>query len=218
MDQKINAIITTSSVQLLAAKAATQSIPIVFAIGIDPVKNGFVASLNRPGGNITGVFTLNVMVADKRIQMFHELIPLATKFAYLTDPGNEYLTGLQLPQVQAAADSLGLSVLNVYAHTPDELEGAFETAVRGGAGGMVIGTDAIFYPLATQLVALADRYRLPTMYMEVGASIAGGLISYSTDARDGDRLVGDYVGRILKGAKPADIPVQQSLADQQKVH
>jgi putative ABC transport system substrate-binding protein len=150
VDQQVSVIITVSSLQLHAARTATQSIPIVFNLGIDPVKNGFVASLNRPGGNVTGVFT------------------------------------------------------------QDELESAFETAVRGGAGGMIVGADAVFYAFATQLVALADRYRLPTMYMEVGAPIFGGLISYSTDAYDADRLMGNYVGRILKGEKPADIPVQQS--------
>ena len=210
VDQKVSVIIALTALQLRSAKAATQSIPIVFSIGIDPVESGFVASFNKPGGNITGISNLNVMLADKRIQMLHELIPSATKFAYLTDPGNVYLTGLQLPQVQAAADSLGLSVLNVYAHTRDELEGAFETAVRGGAGGMVIGTDLIFYVFYSQLVALADRYRLPAMYMDPSFVIAGGLISYSPDLLDITRLMGNYVGRILKGEKPADIPVQQS--------
>jgi putative tryptophan/tyrosine transport system substrate-binding protein len=203
-------IITGSGVQLRSAKAATQSIPIVFVIGIDPVENGFVASFKKPGGNITGIYTLNVMLADKRIQMLHELIPSVTKYAYITDPGNEALAKLQLPQVQAVADSLGLSVLNVFAHTSDELERAFEAAVRGGAGGMVIGPDVVFYSLTTQLVALADRYRLPTMYMDSSFVIAGGLIGYSTDQREVDRLVGDDVSRILKGAKPADIPVQLS--------
>jgi putative ABC transport system substrate-binding protein len=208
VEQKVSVIITGSGVQLRAAKAATQSIPIIFVIGIDPVENGFVASFKKPGGNITGIYTLNVMLADKRIQMLHELIPSVTKYAYITDPGNEALAKLQLPQVQAVADSLGLGVLNVYAHTSDELEGAFEAAVRGGAGGMVIGPDVVFYSLSSQLVALADRYRLPTMYMDSSFVIAGGLISYSTDQREVDRLTGDDLGRVLKGEKPADIPVQ----------
>jgi ABC-type uncharacterized transport system substrate-binding protein len=108
------------------------------------------------------------MLANKRIEIFHELIPSATKFAYLTDPGDVLVNGLQLPQVQAAADSLGLSLLNVYAHTPDEFEAAFETAVRGGAGGMVIGAQGIFRN-HFELVALADRYRLPAMHIEAAA-------------------------------------------------
>jgi putative ABC transport system substrate-binding protein len=210
VEQKVSVIITGSGVQLRAAKAATQSIPIIFVIGIDPVENGFVASFKKPGGNITGIYTLNVMLADKRIQMLHELIPSVTKYAYITDPGNEALARLQLPQVQAVADSLGLSVLNVYAHTSDELERAFDAAVRGGAGGMVIGPDIVFYGLSSQLVALADRYRLPTMYMDSSFVIAGGLISYSTDQREVDRLTSDDLGRVLKGEKPADIPVLQA--------
>jgi putative ABC transport system substrate-binding protein len=122
--------------------------------------------------------------------------------------------GLQLPQFKAAADSLGLGVLNVHAHTSahtsDELEGAFETAVRGGAGGVVIGVNAMFYGTDAQLVALADRYRMPTMYMDDAPVSAGGLISYNADRNAGNRLEGKYVGRILKGEKPADMPVEQS--------
>jgi len=209
VDQKVSVIIAGTTLTLQAAKAATQSIPIVFAIGIDPVENGFVASLNKPGGNITGIFVLDLMLANKRIEIFHELIPSATKFAYLTDPEDVLVNGLQLPQVQAAADSLGLSLLNVYAHTPDEFEAAFETAVRGGAGGMVIGAQGIFRN-HFELVALADRYRLLAMHIEAAAVIAGGLISYNTDGRDTVRLMGGYIARILKGEKPADIPVQQS--------
>ena len=203
-------IITGNMPTLQAAKAATQSIPIVFATGIDPVENGIVASFNKPGGNITGIFTLDLMLANKRIEILHELIPSATKFAYLTDPGDVYVTGLELPQVQAAADSRGLSLLNVYAHTPDELKGAFEAAVSAGSGVMVIGSNGLFLSTLAQLVALAERYQLPVIHRGGAAVTAGGLISYTTDQRETDRLVADYVARILKGEKPADIPVQQS--------
>jgi putative tryptophan/tyrosine transport system substrate-binding protein len=181
-----------------------------FDVGLDPVEHGFVASFNRPGGNITGVYNLNIVLADKRLQMLHELIPSATKFAYLTDPGNVYITPIQLRQVKAAADSLGLGVLHVQAHTSGELESAFETAVRGGAGGMVTGPDPVFNSFAAQLVALSDRYRLPTMYTEPSIVIAGGLVSYGVDSVEAVRLQGNYVARILKGEKPADMPVQQS--------
>jgi len=140
----------------------------------------------------------------------HELIPSMTKFAYLTSAADALVNKLQLPQVQAAADSLGLSVLDVSVHGSEELEGAFETAVRGGAGGMVVGVNGLFYALATQLVALADRHRLPTLYMDDAPVSAGGLISYTTDRNAGNRLEGNYVGRILKGEKPTDMPVEQS--------
>jgi putative ABC transport system substrate-binding protein len=210
VDQKVSVILTGTTLELQAAKAATQSIPIVFHVGTDPVENGFVASLKKPGGNITGIYNLNLILAAKRIEALHELIPSVTKFAYLTDAREEYLAGLELPKVQAAADSLGLSVLYASVHGSDELGGAFEAAVRGGAGGMVIGVNGLFYTTATQLVDLAARYRLPTMYMDDAPVSAGGLISYNTDRNTGNRLAGDYVGRILKGERPADMPVEQS--------
>ena len=134
---------TNTTVQTEAAKATTQSIPIVFNIASDPVENGFVSSLNKPGGNITGIFTLGG-ITGKRLEVLHELIPSATKIAFLTDPGNTTLSKLQLPQIQAAADSLGLSLLNIYAHSPDDFEAAFDTAIRAGAGGMIVGIDALF--------------------------------------------------------------------------
>jgi putative ABC transport system substrate-binding protein len=121
VDQKVSVIIADTTVRLQAAKAATQSIPIVFDIGTDPVENGFVASLNKPGGNITGVFNLGVMLTGKQFEILHELVPSATKFAFLTDPGNVTQTQLAMPLVQAAADKLGLSLLHVDAHTPDGL-------------------------------------------------------------------------------------------------
>ena len=129
--------LTPQTVMLQAAKAATQTIPIVFSIGSDPVENGFVASLNKSGGNITGVFNLALPTTGKRLEVLHELLPSATKFAFLKDPANATLNKLVVPIIQAAADKLGLSVLHVEARTPDELEAAFDTAVRGGAEGMI---------------------------------------------------------------------------------
>jgi putative tryptophan/tyrosine transport system substrate-binding protein len=210
-EQKVALIIASTTVQLAAAKAVTQSIPIVFYIGTDPVENGFVASFNRPGGNITGVWNLAVTLTGKRFEVLHETVPSATKFAFLTDPGNRMISELQIPLAQAAAHSLGLNLLNVNAHKPDEFEAVFETSVREGAGGMVVGADGLFfYPACTQLVALAARYRLPTIYVDDIAVPAGGLISYGTDQDEPQRLVGNYAGRILKGEKPADMPVQQA--------
>jgi putative ABC transport system substrate-binding protein len=207
-DQKVTLIITTTTTGVALAKAATQTIPIVFNIGTDPVENGFVASLNKPGGNITGMFNLGLTLAGKRVEVLHELVPSVTKFAFLTDPGNLILSQLQMKHIKAAADSLHLDLLNVNAHTSDELEAAFETAVREGAGGMVVGQDAIFSPFSTQLVTLAARYRLPTIYVNDTAVKEGGFVSYGADEDEPNRLVGNYAGRILKGEKPADIPVQ----------
>jgi putative ABC transport system substrate-binding protein len=210
VDQKVSVIITFTTVGLESAKAATQSIPIVFTIGADPVESGFVASLNKPGGNITGIFNLGLTLGAKQLEILHQLVPSATKFAFLTDPGNTTTRKLVSPLIQAAADSLGLGLLNVNAHTPDEFEAAFEGAVRGGAGGIIVGSDAVFFSSSTQLVAVAARYRLPTIYFDDVPVKDGGLISYTSDMDENIRVVGRYAGRILKGEKPADIPVQQS--------
>ena len=218
VDQKVSVIITGTTLELEAARAATRSIPIVFHVSVDPVENGFVSSLKKPGGNITGIYSLNLVLAGKRIEMLHELIPSATKFAYLTSATDVFLNGIQLPKVQAAADSLGLSLLVVPVHSSDELEGAFETTVRGGAGGVVTGVNTMFYSNVTRLVALADRYRQPTMYMDDAFVSAGGLISYNTDRNAGNRLAGVYAGRILKGEKPADMPVEQSTRMRMKIN
>ena len=213
VDQKVTLIVTTTTLQTEAAKAATQSIPIVFSIGSDPVENGFVASLNKPGGNMTGVYSLNAALASKRLELLRELVPSATKFAFLTNPSELTISDLETRGLQVGANSLGLNLLIVNARNQgEELEAAFETSIREGAGGMVVGSNALFGGIVspTQLVALAARYRLPVIYVEVSPVIAGGLISYGTDQHDALRLVGIYAGRILKGEKPADLPVQQS--------
>jgi putative ABC transport system substrate-binding protein len=211
VDQKVTLIITATTLGVQNARAATQSIPIVFTIASDPVENGFVASLNKPGGNITGIYNLGTMLSGKRLEVLHELVPSAAKFAFFTDPSNTTLGKLQMQQVQAAANSFGLGILNVYARNPDEFDAAFEAAVREGAGGIIIGADALFASgNATTLMAAAERYRLPTIYVEDIPVKAGGLISYSADQAENHRVVGRYAGRILKGEKPADIPVQLS--------
>jgi putative ABC transport system substrate-binding protein len=141
--------------------------------------------------------------------VLHELIPSVTKFAFLSDPGLSWVGEIQTRNLKAAADSLGLSLLNVKAHSPDEFEAAFETAARAGAGAIVIGADPLFIA-DPRLVALADRYHLPAIYNDDGQVKAGGLISYGADHDDAQRLVGNYAGRILNGEKPTDMPVQQS--------
>jgi putative ABC transport system substrate-binding protein len=164
VDQKVTLIITATTLGVQLAKAATQSIPIVFTIGSDPVENGFVASLNKPGGNITGIYNLGLMLSGKRLELLHELVPSVAKFAFLTDPSHTTMGKLQMQQVQDAANSFGLGVLNVYARNPDEFDAAFEAAVREGAGGMIIGTDAVFFGSNSRtMMAVAGRYRLPTI-------------------------------------------------------
>jgi putative ABC transport system substrate-binding protein len=160
VDQKVRLIIADSTVKLESARAATQSIPIIFLIGTDPVENGFVASLNKPGGNVTGTFNFTGMLAAKQVEILHELVPSAAKLAFLTDPGNPTFGDLATRHIQAAAASFELGLQNVNADTPDEFETAFEAAVRGGAGGMIVGADPIFVTGFTQLVVLAARSQL----------------------------------------------------------
>ena len=210
VDQKVTLIVTATTLQTEAAKAATQSIPIVFAIGSDPVENGFVASLNKPGGNITGVFTLNLALAGKRLELLRELVPSATKFAFITNPNSPKFNEPETREIEAAARSLGVNMLIVSARQPEEFEAAFETGVREGADAMVVGSEGTFIAAPTPLVALAARYRLPAIYADDKPVREGGLISYGADQDEGYRLVGTYAGRILKGGTPADLPVQQS--------
>jgi putative tryptophan/tyrosine transport system substrate-binding protein len=207
---KVSLIITATTLQLQSAKAATQSVPIVFSVGTDPVENRFVASLTNPGGNITGVFTLNVNLTGKRFEVLRELVPSVTKFAFLMDPGNQNLSALQTKHSQAAASSLGLTLIYVYAHSPDEFEAAFKTAVREGAGGIVVGTDGLFGGASRELAAVAASYGLPAIYHDDLAMTTGGLVCYTTDQDEPNRLVGTYAGRILKGENPADMPVHQA--------
>jgi len=210
VDKKVSVIITDSTLKLELAKAATQSIPTVFSIGVDPVESGYVASLNKPGGNITGVFNLVAMLGAKQVEMLHELVPTATKFAFLIDPRNTTNSNARAAHLQAAADSLGLSLLRVNTRSLDEFEAAFEAAVRGGAGGMIVGIEPLLSLGSPQLVALAERYRLPAIYLDAQIAKAGGLVTYSSDKDEDNRVQGRCVARILKGVKPADIPVMQS--------
>ena len=209
-DQKVTVIVTDTTRKLEAAKAATQSIPIVFTMGSDPVERGFVASLNRPGGNITGVFNFNTTTTGKRVEVLRELVPSLTKFALLTNPRDETISKGETKEAQAAADLLGVTLLIVNAYNLDELEAAFETGVREKAGGMVVGTNGDFYGVPKQLAALTARYALPAIYWEDRPVREGGLVSYGVDWDAAHQLLSDYVARILKGERPADIPVQQA--------
>ena len=194
----------------LAAKAATATIPILFLIGADPVELGLVASLNRPGGNITGVSALSLGTVAKRLQLLHELVPAAADIAFLRNPTNPYYVTLETRELQSAATALGLRLLLLNASTTSEIEVAFTTLVEQRADAFLLGTDPFFMTVRDQLVSLANRHALPAIYPFREDAVAGGLMSYGTNLRDGYRLIGGYTGRILSGDKPADLPVLQA--------
>jgi putative tryptophan/tyrosine transport system substrate-binding protein len=201
---------TGGSPSALAVRTATTTIPIVFTTGDDPVQAGLVASLNRPGGNITGVTTLNMEVGPKRLELLHELMPAATIIALLVNPTSPALAEQSIRDSQTAARILGLELRVLNASTEREIDGAFETLVQLRANGLVIGTDNYFIGRSEQFAALALRHAVPAIssYREFAAS--GGLMSYGGDFTDTYRLAGVYAGRILRGDKPADLPVQQA--------
>ena len=194
----------------LAAKAATKTIPTVFQIGIDPVQVGLVASLARPGGNLTGVTTLAVELGPKRLELLHELVPAATTVALLVNPTNPTLAETLSRDVQAAARNFRLTLHILQASTERDFDGAFASLARLQAGGLVIGTDAYFNTRSEQLAALALRHGMPAIYQYPEFAAAGGLMSYGSSYREAHNLAGVYTGRILKGEKPADLPVQQA--------
>ena len=194
----------------IAAKAATATIPIVFVTGADPAEIGLVASLNRPGGNLTGITTLTSNVAQKKLELLHDLLPTVTVIALLINPTNPILAEINRRDLQAAARTLGLLILMLRASSEREFEAAFATLVQQRAGGLVIGTDAFFNSRSRQLAALAARHSVPSISQFRGFAAAGGLMSYGASNTDEYHLVGVYTGRILKGEKPADLPVQQA--------
>jgi putative ABC transport system substrate-binding protein len=204
--RQVAVIVASPTPAAVAAKAATKSMPIVFTTGADPVEIGLVASLNRPGGNVTGMSNLDKVVAGKRLELLHELVPGATSFVYLVNPTNAVFADAETGELQTAARILGARLLILHASGPSEFEAAFATLVPGRAGGLLVGSDGLFLGHADQLVALAARYRMPAIYP---APAAGGLMSYAPDRFGMFRQAGVYAGRILKGEKPADLPVQQ---------
>jgi putative ABC transport system substrate-binding protein len=207
--RQVTVIAAGTTAAVLAAKAATRTVPIVFSVGANPIEMGLVASLARPGGNLTGVTTLGREVAPKRLELLHELVPTATTVAVLINPTNPTIE-IILQDLQAAARTLGLQLHVLRASTERDFDAAFGTLAELRTGGLVIGSDAFFNTRAEQLAALALRRAVPTIYQFREFAAAGGLMSYGGSITDNYRLAGAYTGRILKGEKPADLPVQQA--------
>jgi putative ABC transport system substrate-binding protein len=193
-----------------AAKAATTTIPIVFGVVDDPVKLGLVANLARPGGNATGYNLLSAEVGAKRLELLHALVPKAVRIAMLVNPENVPIAARTLREVPEAARTIGLQIQVLNASTADEIEAAFDTLVRDQIEALFVNPDAFFISQRDQLVTLAARYRIPAAYTTREEVEAGGLMSYGTDNQEMYRQVGIYTGQILKGAKPADLPVLQT--------
>jgi putative ABC transport system substrate-binding protein len=194
----------------LAAKAATTTIPIVFGTGIDPVAVGLVASLNRPGGNLTGVTNLNLEIVPKRLELVHELVPTATTIALLVNPSNPLAAEPESRDAQKAARTLGLQLHVLHASTDRDFDTVFASLAQMRAFVLVIGPDGFFNSRSEQLAALALRHTVPAIYQYREFAAAGGLMSYGTSIPDVDRQVGIYTGRLLRGESPADLPVQQA--------
>ena len=201
-------IVASSLPSVFAAKAATSTIPIVFLSSGDPVQLGIVASLNRPGGNITGVNFFAVEVASKRLELLIELVPTVTVIGLLTNPNNPR-TDLEIGQLQAAARIAGKQILVVKASAERDFDVAFETLVQERASAVLIPAEPLFFGWRERLVALAARHALPAMYDVREYTAAGGLLSYGLSLTDAYRLIAGQVARILKGAKPADLPILQ---------
>jgi putative ABC transport system substrate-binding protein len=208
--RQVTVIAAPTTPAALAAKSATATIPIVVATAGDPVRLGLVASLNRPGGNVTGVTLLFVEVAAKRLELLHELIPTATIVGMLVNPANPPIAEANASAVLSAARSLGLELHVLKASTERDFDGVFANLIQLRAGGLVIGGDPFFTGRQEQLAALAIRQAVPTVYENREFVAAGGLMSYGGNLPDAYRLAAVYAARILKGEKPADLPVQQS--------
>jgi putative ABC transport system substrate-binding protein len=208
--RQVTVIAANSPAPVMAAKAATTTIPIVFATGYDPVAAGLVASLARPGGNLTGVTTLTAEVGPKRVELLHEMMPAATSIALLVNPAAGSLGELITTDLQTAARKRGLQFHVLHANTVRDFDTVFATLAQLRASGLVIGSDPFFNSQSEQLAALAIRHAVPAIYQYREFANAGGLMSYGGSLTDMYRQVGVYTGRILKGEQPADLPVQQT--------
>ena len=205
----VSVILTAAPPAALAAKAATGTIPIIFVTGADPVDLGLVSSFNRPGGNVTGISFVVHPLATKRLELLRELVPNARLVGFLVNPANP-TSHSQIEDIQAAAHALGVELLVRDASSEREIEAAFASFAQQRVNAVILHGDAFFGSRGDQLIELAARHAMPTMYYLREFVMAGGLISYGASIADAYRLAGIYAGRILKGEKPADLPVQQS--------
>ena len=208
VNRQVSVIVAVSTQGTLAAKAATNTIPIVFAVGGDPVQFGLVTSFNRPGGNITGVYNLNTGVMGKRLELLHESVPTARVVGYLANPKST-VAGPETKELHEAARALGVELRILNATNEGEIDTAFATLAKEHSVPLVISTDNLFTDRPVRLVMLAARHAIPAIYPYRWFPTAGGLMSYGADLADAYRQVGNYAGRILKGAKPTDLPVHQ---------
>jgi putative tryptophan/tyrosine transport system substrate-binding protein len=209
LDRKPAVIAATSTPAALAAKAANTTTPIVFETAFDPIQLGLVKNLNRPGENITGVTQLNAFVTPKRLELLHELVPKADVVGLLVNPANPVLVNTETSGALSAAKSLGVTLHVFHASNEGDFEGVFAKLTEIGAGGLVIGADPLFTSRSARLGELAARRAMPAVFENRSFAAAGGLASYGGNLLDTYRQAGVYVGRILKGEKPADLPVQQ---------
>jgi putative tryptophan/tyrosine transport system substrate-binding protein len=202
-------VVLESTNGALSAKAATKTIPIVFMQGADPVRIGLVDSLNRPGGNVTGINLMLAETAGKRLELLLELVPTAKVIAYLRNLSNPVYAETETKEVQAAARALGVRLLPVNASRPSEIETAFANFAEQRADALLVSGDGFLFTYADQIVALAERHAVPAIYSIRRYTAAGGLMSYGTNFLEAWRQAGIYTGRILKGERPADLPMQQ---------
>jgi putative ABC transport system substrate-binding protein len=208
--RQVSVIAATSTPANLVAKATTSTIPIVFTSGSDPVRLGLVASLSRPGGNVTGVTTLTEQITPKRLQLLHELLPAASVMALLVNPTDPAITETISRTVRSAAHTLGLELNVLNASSERDFDGVFAKLSQLRVGGLVLGGDAFFNSRSEQLAALTVHHAVPSIFQHRQFAAAGGLMSYGSDIPELYRLAGIYTGRVLKGNKPAELPVQQA--------
>jgi putative ABC transport system substrate-binding protein len=210
VQRQVTVIAAATTPAALAAKAATTTIPVVFEIGSDPVKLGLVASLSRPGANVTGVTSLALGVAPKGLEILHELLPTARVMALLVNPASPAVAETQANEARSAARGLGLELQVLNASSEQDFDGVFAALSQSQASGLVIAGEAFFSSRSEQLAALVARHAVPAIYTRREFAAAGGLLSYGDDNGDSYRLAGIYTGRVLKGDKPAELPVQQA--------
>jgi putative ABC transport system substrate-binding protein len=209
--RQVAVIVATTTPSTLAAKAATTTIPIVFFVAGDPIQLGLVATFNRPGGNLTGATTLTLEVGAKRLQLLREMVPLATFVAVLVNPTSPNLAAIQSRDLQAAARDLGLQLHFLEASTNRDLDTVFPEMGKLGAQALVVTSDSFFFSQSEQIAALATRHKMPAIYGFRESAAAGGLMSYGGTLGESHRWIGVYTGQILKGEKPANLPVQHSI-------